>query len=102
MNAELARIKEIFLSLSDVMEAERDRAWLSKVKDINEIIEAYDAGTLSEEEVLDLLRTKYKAMHPPHGGFDEYFIWRNDSSERARVNKEFVALANEAWKILVR
>jgi len=37
---------------------------------------------------------------PPHGGLSDYFIWRDDLTERKRINKIQDGYKNKIWLLL--
>lgn len=97
MSKDIPKLHRIFSSIQSILEKEEKGRWLSEIQKINEILDSEYRGDLSRNEAIDLIRKKYKSIHPSHGGFNEFFIWKDDFNERKRINSNLERLAQEAW-----
>ena len=46
------------------------------------------------------VRQRCKSFFTPHGGLSDYFIWRDDFSEREKVNDVYESYKKRMWILL--
>jgi hypothetical protein len=105
--SDLARLSDLYQSLINLINSEGSNnqtsyALLVLDRGIGTIEDALDLKnerTLLLETTLRELCKDYKSMYPPHGGFTEYFIWRENFEERVAANQKLSAIKEEISQI---
>ncbi|TCO68979.1 hypothetical protein [Marinisporobacter balticus] len=74
------------------------------MKELKHVITILDKAISLKDNNLDNvlieIREMCKSFFPPHGGLSDYFIWRDDFSERKRVNEIYESYKNRMWFLL--
>lgn len=46
------------------------------------------------------LRQASKSLFPPQGGLTDFYVWKEDGSERIALNKPIDELTNLLWNLI--
>ncbi len=105
--SDLARLSDLYRSLITLIKSEgldnqtnyALRVLERGIRTMDEFLNTKRENATLPQSTWQELHKDYKSMYPPHGGFTEYFIWRDNFEERAAANQKLSALKEEISKI---
>jgi hypothetical protein len=93
-----AEATELLDRVLDMLARDGDVRWRAV---LSPAIEALRDATLRDDDALEIAgATLSGAYRAPHDGFADWFIWRDDATERRRINLEFDELRRQLLRTL--
>jgi len=95
---------EVLKALYKLLENEDTSGIMYVMKEIQYAIALLDETITSKGNNVDSVLIEVieccRSFFPPRGGLSDYFIWREDFSERKRMNEIYEGYKNRMWKLL--
>lgn len=91
---------DTFEKIHHILLREKEDNWIRGISSIRDRLNKAKAGGSDIDEIYKGVAVSYRNMNSGAGSFADFMVWRDDFDERQRLNQEFEALADKAWKLL--
>jgi hypothetical protein len=96
----LKELIDTFDKIHDILVRENENNWIKGINSIRERLVSAEGSNGNIDEVYKEIGVSYRSMNSGAGSFADFLVWRDDFDERQRLNQEFEALADKAWRLL--
>lgn len=91
---------DTFEKIHDILLREKEDNWIRGINSIRDRLRVANTSDSNIDDIYKEVGTSYRHMNGGSGSFADFMVWRDDFDERERLNQEFEALADKAWKLL--
>ncbi len=90
---------ELLIELRNILSREHEKNWIQGVEKMIEALTPPNyAGHGTQHEAEKYVRNTYRHMVSGNGSFSDYYIWRDEFSERLKENKELDWIREQIWE----
>ena len=91
-------LRDLFAELVVILENEGEKNWIRGIRAINNTLSEDNMN--SEDAKIQEARQIYQSMYRGAGSFSDYYIQRDDSTERIMINERFDRIRDRIWELL--
>jgi len=92
-------LKQLFKELFTILEQNVDNSYNPQMKILKRVLNIID-GDENELDKFSQVACEYKKLFAPKSGLSEFYVWKNDFSEREKINNTLEELKKRLWEIL--
>jgi hypothetical protein len=80
------------------MERERESNWIQSISNIIAILDEVDADQNVATDRIAEAHHCFRSINAGNGSFSDFYIWRNEFTERIEANNEVNSLTESIWR----
>lgn len=92
-------LKQLFKELLIIVQQYGDNSYNMQKEIIKRIIEDMD-GASADTDDFSQVKCEYKKLFYPKSPLSEFYVWRDDFSEREKINGSLENIRNRLWELL--
>lgn len=97
----IKELKQLFEELLVIVEKYGDNTVINQKRIISRIIEKINIMDINNCDFNSIdIQREYKNLYPARGGLSEFYIWKDDFTERQTLNEPLSKIRDRLWELL--
>lgn len=96
----LEALNKSLLDLAIILEKESEHNWQRAIDEMLKRVECALSGVYDPVEAISYVRKTYMSINSGNGSFGDFYIWRDNFSDRKRENERLEEIKNKILKLL--